>query len=54
MSPKLSEEMSKCGGCKKAVSGAKKYYRNGRYYCNPNCWKKAVAKAKADAAEAAA
>ncbi len=36
------EEVRKnCPACKKALKRAKKYYRNGDYYCNKNCWAKA-------------
>lgn len=35
------EEVKKnCPVCKKALKRAKKYYRNGEYYCNKNCWAK--------------
>jgi len=49
MGAEKNEELRKCAACKKAVNRAKRYYRNGRYYCNQNCWNKA----KAEAAEAA-
>ena len=46
-----------CGACKKALSRAKRYYRNGDYYCNKNCYKKKMdtlaKKAAEEAAEAA-
>ncbi|MCX5681232.1 MAG: hypothetical protein NT079_02995 [Candidatus Omnitrophica bacterium] len=33
------EEVRKnCPACKKALKRAKRYYRNGQYYCNKNCW----------------
>ena len=35
------EELKKCAGCGKNVKKAKKYYRNGKYYCNFNCWRNA-------------
>ncbi|MCR4337476.1 MAG: hypothetical protein NUV91_06695 [Candidatus Omnitrophica bacterium] len=28
-----------CPSCKKRLKKAKRYYRNGAYYCNRNCWK---------------
>jgi len=43
------EESKHCTGCKKIMSPARKYYRNGAYYCNKNCYKK---KAAEDAAKA--
>lgn len=33
------EEAKNCAGCNKPLKRAKKYYRNGKYYCNKNCWK---------------
>ena len=53
MADQINEELKKCGACKKTVKKAKKYYRNGKYYCGPNCWRKAKVKLKAEAAEAA-
>ncbi len=50
MAAEKNEEMRKCGFCGKNVKPAKRYYRNNRYYCNDNCWRKKVEKAKADAA----
>lgn len=50
MAKQEDEALKNCGACKKAVLKAKRYYRNGKYYCNQNCWRKA----KADAAAAAA
>ena len=32
-----------CPHCKKILSPAKRYYRNGAYYCNKNCFKKKIA-----------
>jgi len=29
-----------CAGCNKPMKRLKKYYRNGKYYCNKNCFKK--------------
>ena len=29
-----------CAECKKAIFKKKRYYRNGEYYCNKNCFKK--------------
>ncbi len=39
-----NEELRKCGFCKKTVKMAKRFYRNGRYYCNMNCWNKTKSK----------
>lgn len=40
-----------CGACGKPVKRIKRYYRNGKFYCDKNCWRKAIKKAK-DAKEA--
>lgn len=40
------EEIKNCPACKKPLKKARRFYRNGGYYCNNNCFKKA----KADAA----
>lgn len=45
MADEKNEDLKKCASCKKTVQKAKRYYRNGRYYCNMNCWNKAKAKA---------
>ena len=50
------EEVKNCPTCKKPLKKSRRYYRNGSYYCNHNCFKKAqataiaAAKAEADAA----
>jgi hypothetical protein len=48
------EEVKNCPACKKPLKKARRFYRNGAYYCNNNCFKKVNADAKAAAAEAAA
>ena len=48
------EEVKNCPACKKPLKKARRFYRNGAYYCNNNCFKKADATAKAAKAEAAA
>ena len=50
----LAEAAKNCAGCKKSISRAKRYYRNGAYYCNKNCYQKKIADLAAKAAEAAA
>jgi uncharacterized Zn finger protein (UPF0148 family) len=47
------EEVKNCPACKKPLKKARKFYRNGAYYCNNNCFKKVQATAKAAANEAA-
>ncbi len=48
------EEVKNCPSCKKPLKRARRFYRNGAYYCNSNCFKKVQSEAKAAAAEAAA
>ncbi len=33
-----------CAGCNKPVQKLKRYYRNGKYYCNKACFKKTKTK----------
>ena len=40
------EEIKNCPSCKKPMKKARRFYRNGSYYCNNNCFKKAQATAK--------
>jgi len=48
------EEVKNCPACKKPLKKARRFYRNGAYYCNNNCFKKVQAEAKAKAAATAA
>ena len=48
------EEVKNCPACKKPLKKARRFYRNGAYYCNSNCFKKAQATAKTAADAAAA
>ena len=45
------EAVKNCAGCKKSISRAKRYYRNGAYYCNKNCYKKMLAGSVEEAQE---
>jgi len=47
------EEVKNCPACKKPLKKARRFYRNGAYYCNNNCFKKVQATARAAAAEEA-
>ena len=39
--PEISTEFGrKCSSCNKPIKRQKRYYRNGAYYCNKNCFKK--------------
>ena len=44
------EEVKNCPACKKPLKKARRFYRNGAYYCNNNCFKKVAAEASAKAA----
>lgn len=49
------EEIKNCPACNKPLKKARRYYRNGKYYCNNTCFRVADEKAKKDkAAEAGA
>ena len=48
------EEVKNCPACKKPLKRARRFYRNGAYYCNNNCFKKVQATANEAKAEAAA
>lgn len=48
------EEVKNCPSCKKPLKKARRFFRNGAYYCNSNCFKKADAAAKELKAEAKA
>ena len=41
------EEVKNCPACKKPLRKSRRFYRNGAYYCNNNCFKKVDAEAKA-------
>jgi len=48
------EEVKNCPACKKPLKKSRRFYRNGAYYCNNNCFKKVQATANAAKAAAAA
>jgi len=45
----LVEKQSNCLGCGKPIKKIKRYYRNGKFYCNKRCWRKALDKSKEEA-----
>jgi len=49
----VAEAVRNCAECKKQISRAKRYYRNGAYYCNKNCYRKKITKSKEEAAAGA-
>ncbi len=48
------EEVKNCPACKKPLKKARRFFRNGAYYCNSNCFKKVDADDKAAKAKAQA
>lgn len=44
------EVVKNCTSCNKPLKKARRYYRNGRYYCNKRCWKTAGTQAPAQPA----
>jgi len=42
----LEEKQTNCLACNKPLKKIKRYYRNGKFYCNNKCWKKATKKIK--------
>jgi hypothetical protein len=47
------EEVKNCPACKKPLKKARRYYRNGGYFCNNNCFTKFKAAAAKSAEKAA-
>ncbi len=39
----LGEASKNCASCKKPIKRVRRYYRDGAYYCNKNCYKKKTA-----------
>lgn len=48
----VAEIVKNCAGCKKPVKRARRYFRDGKYYCNFNCWRKAKGASVSAEAEA--
>jgi hypothetical protein len=36
------EKQTNCPSCNKPIRKLKRYYRNGKFYCNKKCWFKVV------------
>lgn len=36
------EKQTNCPVCNKPIKKLKRYYRNGKFYCNKRCWQKSV------------
>ena len=43
METKPTEGPVNCPACGKPIKKIKRYYRNGKYYCNKKCWRKSIA-----------
>lgn len=37
-----AEKQTNCPACNKPIKKIKKYYRNGKFYCNKKCWLKSM------------
>ena len=44
-----AEPVKNCAECKKPIKRSRRYYRNGAYYCNKNCYKKKAESLKSEA-----
>jgi len=40
------EKQTNCLACNKPIRKLKRYYRNGKFYCNKECWRKSMLKSK--------
>ena len=38
----VEEKQTNCLACNKPIMKLKRYYRNGKFYCNKKCWQKAT------------
>lgn len=38
--PASAEKQTNCPSCGKAIGKLKRYYRNGKFYCNKKCFRK--------------
>ena len=52
--PPQEEKQTNCLGCNKPLKKEKRYYRNGKLYCNKRCWRKAITSKDKEAATATA
>ena len=43
------EKQANCLSCGKPIRKIKRYYRNGKFYCNKRCWVKMVKKTAEEA-----
>ncbi len=40
------EVQTNCLACNKPIIKLKRYYRNGKFYCNKKCWRNYIKKSK--------
>lgn len=40
------EVQANCLACNKPIKKLKRYYRNGKFYCNKKCWRNYIKKSK--------
>jgi len=40
------EEQTNCLACNKPIRKLKRYYRDGKFYCNKKCWREFIKKSK--------
>jgi hypothetical protein len=40
------EKQTNCLACNKPIKKLKRYYKDGKYYCNKKCWKQFKSKEK--------
>lgn len=40
--PETQEKQTNCPACGKPIKKLKRYYRNGKFYCNKKCWRKSL------------
>jgi len=46
-----AEKQTNCLACNKLIKKLKKYYRDGKFYCNKKCWRVFISKSKGGSAE---
>ena len=49
----VTEAVRNCAECKKPIKRARRYYREGAYYCNRNCYRRRMEKDKSGGEAAA-
>lgn len=44
--PQEAEKQTNCLACNKPIRKLKRYYRDGKFYCNKKCWRTYLDKSK--------